>query len=432
MRTNALSVLAVAALAVLAVGTLATSTPAPAQERTVHSFSSSLPGGSGPDAGLIADAAGNFYGVTQSDGPETCEPFDPTGCGTVFELSPKAGGGWTVTVLYNFHGEDGWSPIGGLTLDSTGNLYGTTSLGGTGKCWSGNHTVVGCGTVFELSPAGGGKWTHQILHSFQATGDGASPEAGVIFDSSGNLYGTTASGGAYYSGTVFQLTPSDGGGWTETLLHQFGSIVGDGGVPLSSLIFDSTGNLYGATYDGGIYGQGTVFEMSPGSGGNWAETVLYSFQYVSSDGQNPQGGLVFDASGNLYGTTFLGGNRGYGTVFQVTNAGGVWTERLLHSFEYSDTNHDGAFPCATLIFDGDGNLYGTTASGGSANGGSVFEMMPGESGDWRERVLHSFGSQTGDGWQPHGNLIFDNAGNLYGTTVFGGDYSSGTVFEVKQ
>jgi uncharacterized repeat protein (TIGR03803 family) len=227
---------------------------------------------------------------------------------------PATGGGsWTETVLHNFtgHTTDGFGPVASLIFDGSGNIYGTTSVGGA-------HSY---GTVFELAPIGDGSWTETILHSFEKIdGDGLAPEAGLIFDGSGNIYGTTVGGGAYggpgTGGAVFELTPVAGGGWTETLLHSFGNGA-DGSGPFSSLIFDGSGNLYGTTIRGGAYGDGTVFELTPVAGGSWTETVLHSFGH-GKDGSGPASGLIFDGSGNLYGTTGGGGAFGSGTVFEIT------------------------------------------------------------------------------------------------------------------
>ena len=280
------------------------------------------------------------------------------------------------------------------------------------------------GTVFELTPAGGGTWTEKVLYSFHGGADGTSPRAGLIFDAAGNLYGTTYNGGTNFAGTVFELTPAGGGTWTEKVLLSFGNDV-DGSNPQGELIFDGAGNLYATTKNGGGPNDaGTVFELTPGAGGTWTEKVLYSFS-GGADGSDPFGALIFDGAGNLYGTTYQGGSSSVGTAFELTPAGGgTWTEHVLHNFS---TGTDGSGPQAGLIFDAAGNLYGTTNGGGTYNHGTVFELMPAGGGGWTESVLHSFGSGT-DGSGPYGSLIFDGAGNLYGTTYLGGSYGGGTVF----
>src|ERR1039458_4539934 len=212
----------------------------------------------------------------------------------------------------------------------------------------------------------------QVLHSFQNDGaDGVDPYAGLIFDGAGNLYGTTWQGGTYGYGTVFELTPTAGGTWTENVLWSFGSGT-DGTSPVAGLIFDAVGNLYGTTLQGGTYGYGTVFELTPAAGGTWTEKVLYSFG-SGTDGANPYAVLIFDAAGNLYGTTYFGGSSdaGNGTVFEVSpSAGGVWTEHVLHRF---GNGTDGIWPQAGLVFDAVGNLYGTTSVGGTFGWGTVLD-----------------------------------------------------------
>jgi uncharacterized repeat protein (TIGR03803 family) len=226
----------------------------------------------------------------------------------VFELSPRQGGGWTETLLHNFNnnGRDGVNPQAGLIIDDAGNLYGTTYRGG----------IYNSGTAFELSPQQGGGWTEKVLHSFGHGSDGITPDANLTIDAAGNLYGTTYNGGIHGRGTVFELTPREGGGWTETVLHSFGN-GSDGANPYAGLIIDANGNLYGTTLAGGIHTAGTAFELSPRQGGGWTETILHSFGN-GTDGNSPYAGLIFDASGNLYGTTLEGGIHSYGVVFEIT------------------------------------------------------------------------------------------------------------------
>jgi uncharacterized repeat protein (TIGR03803 family) len=309
----------------------------------------------------------------------------------------------TETVLYSFgsQGGDGQYPCyAGLTFDKKGNLYGTTFEGG----------AYGFGTVFELTAAG----TEKVLHSFSSqAGDGFIPYAGLTFDKKGNLYGTTFEGGAYGSGTVFELTKKG----TEKVLYSFGSQAGDGQYPHAGLTFDKKGNLYGTTFEGGAYGYGMVFELTAAG----TEKVLYSFGSQGGDGYYPYAGLTFDKKGNLYGTTFVGGAYGYGTVFELTKKG---TEKVLYSF--GSQGGDGYYPYAGLTFDKTGNLYGTTNGGGGYGGGTVFELTAAGT----EKVLYSFGSQAGDGHVPEAGLTFDKKGNLYGTTNYGGAYGYGTVFEL--
>jgi len=357
--------------------------------KTMHIFGRGTDG-KYPYSGLVADGAGNFYGTTWRGGNSSCD------CGTVFELSPTATGGWAEKVLHTFryNGKDGFEPFAGLVFDSAGNLYGTTSLGGSGSCDNGFGYVVGCGTVFELSPSPTGPWAERVIYSFQSNGsDGLFPNGGLLFDATGNLYGTTLNGGSAAGcpilpegcGTVFELSPSSGGVWGERILHSFNGA--DGLLPQSSLIQDASGNLYGTTPYGGTGclgdGCGTVFELSTGGLGTWTETVLHNFVADGTDGYNPQSALIMDRDKNLYGTAYVGGEgtcvqtftQGCGTVFELKHtSGGAWTEKILHSFQRNTT--DGELPYAALIFDSAGNLYGTTETGGPYGGGTVFEITP--------------------------------------------------------
>jgi uncharacterized repeat protein (TIGR03803 family) len=362
-----------------------------------------------PNASVILDAAGNLYGTTSGGGSY--------GLGTVFELTPTHGGQWTEKLLYNFslNGRDGFWPEAGLISDAAGNLYGTTSTGGASTY----------GAVYELMPSGSGGWTEKVLHSFSLYTDpagGQTPIGGLILDRAGNLYGTTYLGGTYQYGTVFELTPNGSGGWTDTVLHTFGSGT-DGVGPWAGLILDRAGNLYGTTPWGGTYSNGIVFELTPNGSGGWTETVLHNFG-SGTDGSQPLTSLIFDAVGNLYGTTQAGGTYGGGTVFELTPQGG---ETVLHNF---GSGTDGSDPWASLIFDSAGNLYGTTQSGGLGSGGTVFQLTPNGGGGWTEKVLYNFNVVSGDGVDPTAALVFDSAGNLYGTTDFGGTYGYGTVFEL--
>jgi len=348
--------------------------------------------------------------------------------GTVFEFTPKPKGVWDAKSVHSFNnnGKDGTNPNGVLVFDTAGNLYGTTHEGGKYKC------IDGCGTVFELVHKASGAWTEKVLYSFNDNGiDGTYPDGGLIFDAAGNLYGTTVGGGQNGHGAVFELTLQANGKWTDTILHSFNANGIDGYSPEAGLIFDATGNLYGTTYEGGADSYGAVFELTPAGGGVWNETILHNFGN-GTDGNEPEASLVFDANGSLYGTTSRGGTNGSGTAFELTPAGGgVWDEAILHNF---GSGTDGANPSAALIFDDHGNLYGTTSAsayngGGTQYDGMAFELTPAGGGNWTETVLHNFLSGT-DGSSPYGALTFDSAGNLYGTTSSGGAYSGGTVFEI--
>ena len=371
----------------------------PWTETVLYTFTGGSDGGV-PYAGLTFDSKGNLYGTTSHGGDTSgsnCSGIG--GCGVVFELSPPSvgGGPWTETVLCTFTGgSDGGVPYAGLIFDAGGNLYGTTSGGGSSTY----------GVVFELSPPSGGSspWNETVLYAFTGVDDGESPLASLIFDSKGNLYGIAFGGKAGY-GVAFELTPPSGGSgpWNEAVLYTFHSR-SDGAYPYAGLIFDSKGNLYGTTSNGGdtsgsnckaTRGCGVVFELSPPTGGSgmWTETTPYSFT-GGSDGGYPDAGLIFDSKGNLYGTTGQGGNlsgsncsgsSGCGVVFELsppTGGTGSWTESVLYTF---NGGGDGADPSAGLIFDAKGNFYGTAYSGGDMSGsncsgaggcGVVFELSP--------------------------------------------------------
>jgi uncharacterized repeat protein (TIGR03803 family) len=300
---------------------------------------------------------------------------------TILLLLATASASVSEQVLWDFGYQN--NPYGGLVARG-GNLYGTTYQGG----------VYGSGNAYELKQQNH-QWSQEVLYSFMGGGDGAGPQASMIFDSKGNLYGTTLEGGGavcgagYTCGTVFELQPNPTGNWTEIILHVFTGGL-DGGFPSGPLVFDNAGNLYGTTQYGGngncnqddFSGCGTVFELTPNSEGSWTESVLYNFQ-GGTDGYIPQGGVVFDTSGNLYGVTQEGGNivglcqsSGCGTVFELTQSGGVWNETQLHVFTDSNGS-DGIGPYAGVIIDKHGNLYGTTAFGGTAALGTVFQVSPG-------------------------------------------------------
>jgi uncharacterized repeat protein (TIGR03803 family) len=374
--------------------------------------------------GLIFDAAGNLYGTTWGGGNLSCN--SGYGCGTVFELKPNSDGSWTESVLHRFTGGgDGSEPLASLILDPAGNLYGTTYGGASGY-----------GVVFKLTPNADGSWTESVLLRFDYT-HGENPNTSLIFDLAGNLYGTTEWGGAYNEGTVFKLTPNTDGSWTYSLLHRFTG-ANDGANPSGDLIFDTAGNLYGTTSAGGNgRGFGTVFKLKPNADGSWTESVLHSFGY-HIDGAFPNG-VIFDKIGNLYGTTLEGGGPiicdnypiGCGVVFKVApNSDGSWTESVLHRFE----DKPGRYPHAGLIFDAVGNLYGTTQLGGPADGGVVFKLAPQSGGRWGYSALWVFQGKPAlfPSFLSRSSLTLDKAGNLYGTTDgCGSGYNCwGVVFEL--
>ncbi|WP_164931824.1 choice-of-anchor tandem repeat GloVer-containing protein [Dyella sp. M7H15-1] len=343
--------------------------------------------------------------------------------GTVFELTPNGSGGYTETLLYQFQGgNDGANPAAGVIQDASGNLYGTTYRGGAGN---------NSGTVFKLAPNLSGGYTESVIYTFSYVGNaGAFPYGGLIQDASGNgnLYGTASVGGdsGDGAGTVFKLAPNGSGGYTESTLYTF--LILDGSGPRGTLLQDTSGNLYGTTSLGGDLGtnSGTVFKLAPNGLGGYTESVLYSFT-GSSDGSSPAAGVIQDTSGNLYGTTLSGGASNNGTVFKLAlNGSGGYTESVLHAFT---GGRDGNQPLAGLLQDESGNLYGTTYTGGASNVGTVFKLAPNGSGGYTENVLYAFMGGN-DGALPYAGVIQDTSGNLYGTTINGGVEQQGTVFKI--
>ncbi|MBZ5574737.1 MAG: hypothetical protein LAO09_23015 [Acidobacteriia bacterium] len=271
--------------------------------------------------------------------------------------------------------------------------------------------------------------TESVLYTFSGGPDGGNPYAGLILDSKGNLYGTTVYGGDFNYGAVFELSPVGNGAWTETVLHSFNFDGQDGIQPYSTLVLDRSGNLYGTTNIGGVYGLGTVFKLHPNRDGSWTETILHSFNADGTDGYNPYANLILDQQGNLYGTTYYGGSQGgVGTVFELSpRSTGTWRERIIFDFNYTD----GGEPYGGLVSDSAGNLFGTTQYGGIYQHGVVFALKRGPTGTWTEYVLHTFNPATGDGFEPYCGLAIDKAHHLYGVTLYGG-FGWGTVFQVAQ
>jgi uncharacterized repeat protein (TIGR03803 family) len=429
-----------AAMATVTTFALATlpSQSASAQTLTVlHTFSGASDGGV-PLAGLTMDAAGNLYG-TSSHGAD--------GYGEVFKLAHK-GQGWIFTPLYTFRGapNDGANPVARVIFGPDGTLYGTTENGGdsTGFC----HP--GCGTVFNLRPSPTActtalcPWQETVLYDFAVTDPtyGALPESEVIFDSAGNLYGTTLGGGYYAEpgggsgcvecGLVYKLTPS-GGGWTESVPYSFsGYQYGtDGAFPVGGVTFDNAGNLYGTNTAYGSCGVGTVFQLTPGSP-QWTERIV---QQLCSMGASPTASMIYDAASN----TFYGDSEGdteYGpqppSVFTLTESVGTWFFTPIYTF-----SQNGGGPAGSLLMDSAGNLYGTTIAGGSnplglcSNGcGTIFKLTP-SNGSWTYTELYDFTGGS-DGGAPYSNLVQDANGNFYGTTSAGGSTGCsrcGVVFE---
>jgi uncharacterized repeat protein (TIGR03803 family) len=328
--------------------------------------------GIGPVGKVIIGPDGSLYGTTVQGGVGGCGYLGFTGCGTVYRLQPPATHckgflcSWTETQLYRFSGGgDGAEPVSQITFDAAGNIYGAASAGGS----------TGGGVVYELNAARG--WQQNVLYAFTGAPDGAEANSTLTFDHSGNLYGTTfmggEPGGCNYKrgcGTVFQLVPS-GSGWNENILYTFtnGS---DGSYPNAGVIIDSSGNLYSSASAGGLGTGGTVFQLVPSNGG-WNYNLIQSF-YDPYGGPGPWNDLTMDAAGNLYGTTYNGGANDFGTVFKLTPSNGGWLYTDLHDF--ASDGSDGWYPQGGLVIDSAGNLYGTTAGGGANFVGAVWEITP--------------------------------------------------------
>jgi len=410
------AVLVLAALTTLADSdSLATENNSPSPQLTVVYAFLGEADGALPFAGVTLDPAGNLYGTTAAGGTFTGSLCGSYGCGVAFKIDGRE----HESVLYSFSGsQDGAYPESGLLRDSSGQLYGNSNEGGS-------H---GAGTVFKLQPEANVcaralcPWNETVLHSFGMGNDGVYPSGDLIRDAEGNLYGVTSNGGsgpcASGCGTVFKVDPEG----NETVLWNFAGPPNDGAYPYCSLFSDRMGNLYGTTYGGGNFSSGTVFELTP-TGSGWTERVIYNFTFAA-DGWYPFGGVISDAQGNLYGTTSEGGSADNGVVFKLSPGG---DETVLHSFTGPP---DGAAPGARLLLDGSGNLYGTTPAGGTRSGecsfsngcGTVFELSPNGSG-WTERILWNF-TGGADGSQPTTPVVMDAQGNLYGTTRHGGDLNS--------
>ena len=421
-RSTTKSVFAIL-LTLLLAATMAAQ-PAQAQKfKVLHTFHGAPNDGTFPHGVVIRDSAGNFYGTTGAGGSGRCSN---AGCGTAFKLDKNGKRVW----LHSFNGMNGWQPLAGLLRDKEGNLYGTTTFGGNAT-----NCPDGCGVVFKLDKTG----NETVLHRFNGINDGDTPEALLVMDGVGNLYGTTYEGPGGDLGTLFKVSKTG----KETILHRFNGPIGgggDGAFPYSGAIRDVSGNIYGVTAGGGAVGGGAVYEFDATSN----ESLLYSFG-GGEDGDEPFSVLVADAEGNLYGTTKEGGGSGCGgfgcgVVFELSpRSGGTWTESVLYRFCSQPNCTDGAEPLdGPLVRDAAGNIYGTTYVGGaynSCNGdacGVVFKLDK----TGKETVLHSF-TAGADGALPWAGLTMDAAGNLYGTTVLGGDLKCeptyggcGTLFKI--
>jgi uncharacterized repeat protein (TIGR03803 family) len=342
------------------------------------------------------------------------------GFGTVFQARPSAGGIWTESAIYSFTGgSDGGFPEGVMTLDAQGNLYGTAQVGGSEPC--------NCGTVFELSRSAGGEWTETTLHSFAGGSDGANPDyTNLVFDAAGNLYGVTYSGGSSDAGTVFELSPQEGGGWTESVLYAFAAGTSDGANPIGGVVFDRAGNLYGAALDGGSSecgsGCGGVFELSPQGGGGWREQMIYFFK-GGSDGAIPISLLIIDSANNLYGMTQNSGLGCSGTVYELSPAGGGgFNKKTLHQFTGSP---DGCSPFLNMVRNA-GYLYGVAEAGGASDNGAIFEINPAGV----EQVFYSFPGGK-DGSDPRSLILNSTRRAFFGVTFGLGFPSNGVLFELS-
>lgn len=387
---------------------------AQAQTFTVlHAFTGGRDGGY-PFTGLTLQGQ-TFFGTTFGGAANY---------GTAFSLK-EVGNNWQLSTLHTFQsGPDGAGPSSPLTMGPDGALYGATSAGGGGPCFTSNG-YHGCGTVYKLlppvhtSPNTNPNWSTSILYSFSDT-DGSYPQGYLTFDANGTLYGTAVNGGSAESGVVYTLTPANGQ-WTQSILYDVMNN-GDGEFPWGGVIFDNSGNLYGVMIGGGPNGFGVVYELSP-AGSGWTERAIHAFTDEGNDGMGPQSGLIKDSAGNLYGATVYLPNSG-GSAFELTPSGDAWNYNFLTSFEGG--LHLG--PYANLVMDPAGNLYGTTFADGRYGYGTAFKLTrSGQS--WTYSTLHDFTGGT-DGASPMAPLIFDASGNLYGTASSGGQYSAGVVFKI--
>lgn len=385
---------------------LASGARAASKEKVIYSFTDHSDGAD-PSSPLVIDGDGNLYGFASN-----------ASYGVLFKLTPRFNGRWEDASLYSFEGGiNGAYPTGGMILEPNGNFFGVTAGGG----------AYSEGTVFELIlPT-----VRQVivLYSFQEESNSHTNPNSLIRDQAGNLYGTTLTGGAQALGTVVELSPDSGGNWNFQEIFTFtygGNYAQYGAYPYGALTMDAAGNLYGTTFEGGEYGVGTVFELTNTSQG-WKEALLYNFT-GGDNGAGPLAGVTFDSQGNLYGTTVNGGRDEVGTVFQLVPKTGTWVHNVLYSFT---GGFDGGSPYyGSLALDAAGNLFGTTKNGGDAQLGTVFKLARSKrSHRWKETVVHSF-TGAPDGVSPTFGLVLDPAGNLYGTTPSGGTDDFGVVFEI--
>ena len=322
----------------------------------LYSFTGGADGGE-PYKGVTIDRDGNLYGTAVTGGSGSCEG----GCGVAYKLT-KSGGTWTQTIIHAFTGgDDGSGPGARLTVDQSGNVYGMAPTGG----------AYGLGTIYKIQKVPSGAWTLKVIHAFTGGTDGGSGSAGRMILRNGRLYGAATTGGTYGSGIVFEITPRGTGRWDFRTIYSFRGQP-DGSFPYGALLFDASGNIYGTTYYGGTNNIGAVYQLAPRVNGEWKERVLYGFQ-GGTDGNSPISNLVFDRAGNLYGTTSEGG-LGTGTIFKLSPVGGgQWMETVVHMFEGPP---DGSFSYNGLVVDRLGNFYGATVHGGVDDDGSIYKFTP--------------------------------------------------------
>jgi uncharacterized repeat protein (TIGR03803 family) len=397
--------------------TILASTATQAQSfSAIYAFTA--PGGVLPNSGVTI-RAGVLYGTTLcAQYPNNC------GAGTVYQVS-RVGSVWAHTAI-SLLSVAAENPQARVVFGPDNLLYGTAALGGPHSA-GGVFTLMPVATICKTANC---FWPENVLHQFTGSPDGDIPGNGdLVWDPMGNIYGTTEFGGTSDLGTVFQMTKS-GNGWNEMPVYSFTGP--DGLGPVGGVILDSDGNLFGTTAEGGLYGDGTVFELTYVDGIGWTETVLYSFQN-QSDGWFPYAGLVKDSAGNLYGTTSDGGNEGGGTVFELSPMGNSWAFTLLYSFSGQQGHMCG--PQASLTIDDSGNLYGTTMCDGTNSLGNVFKLTNTQNG-WEYSSLYDF-TDGPDGAEPFSNVTIDTDGTLYGTATIGGNsscnppYGCGTVWMIK-
>lgn len=422
LRVRTLS-LALAGAIVLTVST--------AQAQTYHILYNFTGGGDGanPYAGLTMDAAGNLYGTAASGGYTGGNCGQDYGCGTVFKLTHHASG-WTFAPLYTFKGDSGTNydaaiPIARVVFGPDGSLYGTTEAGGGGGC---SYFQNGCGAVFKLSPPATVcktvlcPWTETVLYGV-AQDNGEEASGDVSFDSAGNLYGTVTLGGQLDGGYVFQLRPS-GGEWSHQTLYSFDPNNADCNAPMSGLLFDASGNLYGTANNGCGLLYGGVFQLVR-SGSGWTENIIFRLNGFG-DGDGTQADLASDGHGNLYGISNDLGPNEHGTVFELSPSDGGFEYSLVYPFG----GEGGAYPRAAVTVDASGtHIYGTTTNSGplGIGDGTVFELTL-ANGVWTQTVLHYF--QGSDGEFPVSTVLTDANGNLYGTTSYGGANGNGVIWEI--